>query len=186
MEILKGAQFIDSKVYDVALAKDVESTGADHAIIKALYYTQCAPIVPLSMSTLVEQSFVESYFGTNGVFFANLTDYEAFKPIMAAKLKSHETLTYVVQPYLEVTDNKEFRSRYHLDDFSVRGTTIFGDLPIAIVNDQRQVQIYDSVSLLTLEAMQSTSKAVPKLKNNTTIPVRLLQEGRNATQRATF
>ena len=186
LEILKGAQFIDSKVYDVALGKDVESTGANHAIVKALYYTQCAPIVPLSMSTLVEQSFVASYFGTNGVFFANLTDYDAFKPIMATKLKDHETLTYVVQPYLAVTDNKEFRLRYHLDDFSVRGTTIFGDLPIAIVNDRRQVQIYDSVSLLTLEAAQATSKAVPKLKNNTTIPVMLLQKGRNATRQATF
>lgn len=71
LSILEGAQFLDSKVYDVALGKDVESTGANHTIVKALYYTQCEPIVPASLSNLVEQSFVVSYIGTNGVFFAN-------------------------------------------------------------------------------------------------------------------
>jgi hypothetical protein len=101
---------------------------------------------------------------------------------VAQKLKAQETLTYVVEPYLAVTDNKELRLRYHLDDFSVRGTTIFGDLPIAIVNARREVQIYDSESLVTLEPTQTSTKAGPKYE----IPVMVVQKGKNATKSATF
>ena len=136
LSILDGAQFVDSKVYDVALGKDVESTGANHTIVKALYYTQCEPSVPPSLSNLIEESFVVSYIGNNGVFFANQTEYDAFVPIMMAKLKEHETLNYVVQQPLAVADDAAFRKRYGLDDFKVRSTTIFGDLPIAIVDDR--------------------------------------------------
>jgi hypothetical protein len=102
---------------------------------------------------------------------------------MMAKLKEHETLNYVVQHPLAVTDNKEFRKHYGLDDFKVRSTTIFGDLPIAIVDDhvngRNEVQIYDDFSLLTLELEDKTSATGP-------IPAMLLQEGKNATTRALF
>jgi hypothetical protein len=111
--------------------------------------------VPASLSNLIEQSFVVSYTGNNGVFFANQTEYDAFVPIMTAKLNGHETLNYVVQQPLAVADDAAFRKRYGLDDFKVRSTTIFGDLPIAIVdnriNGRNEVQIYDDFSLLTLE-----------------------------------
>jgi hypothetical protein len=183
LSILDGAQFVDSKVYDVALGKDVESTGANHTIVKALYYTQCEPIVPASLSNLIEQSFVVSYIGNNGVFFADKTEYDAFVPILMAKLKEHETLNYVVQQPLAVTDNAAFRKRYGLDDFKVRSTTIFGDLPIAIVDDRtngrKEVQIYDDFSLLTIELAHTATGTVP-------IPAMLLPEGEEATARALY
>ena len=165
LSILDGAQFLDSKVYDVEQKKDVKSTGANHTIVKALYYTECEPIVPASLSNLVEQSFVVSYVGNNGVFFANQTEYDAFKPVMTAAVKAHETLNYVVQQPSAVTDNTVFRKHYGLDDFKVRSTTIFGDLPIAIVDDRilgrNEVQIYDDRSQLTIEVAHTATATAP-------------------------
>jgi len=184
LSILAGAQFVDSKVYADAQKKDVATTGANHTIVKALYYTECEPIVPPSLSNLVEQSFVVSYTGNNGVFFANKTEYDAFVPAMTAARAAQETLNYVVQQPGAVADNAVFRKRFGLDNFKVRSTTIFGDdWPIAIVDDRilgsSEVQIYDDVSQLTIELTQTATASAP-------IPAMLVPLGGKATKRAEY
>ena len=185
LSILAGAQFVDSKVYADDQKKDVATTGANHTIVKALYYTECEPIVPPSLSNLVEQSSVVSYTGNKGVFFANKTEYDAFVPVMTAARAAQATLNYVVQQPGAVTDNAVFRKRFGLDNFKVRSTTLFGDdWPIAIVDDKgrilgSEVQIYDDYSKLTIELAHTATATAP-------IPAMLVPLGGKATKRAEY
>ena len=162
--IMHGTFFNDSRILDVDTQQFLKDSNNGFTNIKSLYYTVVPPQIPAYMQTQVEQAFFLVYSGTKLLMMTNATETSFYLTLAEKQMANQALIDYRLQDYLDISNQTLFSEHYNFTSFVSGQSTLFGDLPLAIVNDVEVIQTYDQYSNLSLSISTTETNPIhPKL-----------------------
>lgn len=158
--IMHGTFFNDSRILDVDTQQFLKDSNNGFTNIKSLYYTVVPPQIPAYMQTQVEQAFFLVHSGTQLLMMTNTTETSFYLELAQKQMANHALIDYRLQDYLDISNQTLFAAHYNFTSFVSGQSALFGDLPLAIVNDVQVIQTYDQYSNLSLSISTTETNSI--------------------------
>jgi len=92
-------------------------------------------VAPRSLRDSLEQAFIVAYQGTKVVVMQDMKQYTDTLPMVKTKTTNMQAFTYIIKDAVDISTNAGPPKAYNLTDFQVRNSVMFGDFPLAILDN---------------------------------------------------